>query len=98
MMSPCKKLVKCCSRILEFLSFSTNLVFLRAKLGGQRLAEIFRREDLADLDFAIFFVRIRAALHPLDRFLPRLALPQPEPRDQLLGLGKRAVRHGALAA
>src|SRR2546425_9391172 len=39
---------------------------------------------------------IEATLDPLDGFLLRVHLPQPEPGDQLFRLGERAVDHGAL--
>src|SRR5688572_22546684 len=34
------------------------------QLGRQRLAEVFGREHLANLDFGILLVRVRAALDP----------------------------------
>src|SRR5260370_23163576 len=37
------------------------------------------------------------AREPLDRLLHRLYLPQPEPRDQFLGLGERPVDYSPLA-
>src|SRR5439155_104343 len=61
-------------------------------------AEIFRLEHLADLDLALPFHGVGAALDPLDRLFLGLHLDQPEPGDQLLGLGERPVDDGALGA
>ena len=62
------------------------------------LAEILQLEELADLDLAVLIVRVRAALHPLDRLGLVLHLDDPVAGDQLLGLGERPVDHAALAA
>src|SRR5438034_11234911 len=62
------------------------------------LAEILHLEELADLDFAVPLVRVRAALHPLDRLGLVLHLDDPVAGDQLLGLGEWPVDHAALAA
>src|ERR1051326_214667 len=56
--------------------------------------EILGLEDLTQLDFGAA-VEGRA-LEPLDRLVLGLALPQPEPGDQLLGLRERPVGHGPL--
>ena len=42
--------------------------------------------------------RVRHAPDPLDRLVERLHLPHPVAREELLGLGERAVDHLALAA
>src|SRR5438552_234589 len=67
-----------------------------AQLRRQLLAEVVGLEDLAqlDLDPAVE----RRSLEPLDRLVARRALPHPVARDDLLGLGERAVDDGALAA
>src|SRR5690349_8045533 len=66
-----------------------------AQLGGERGSEVLGLEHLPHLDLAALE---RNALHPLDRLILRLRLDQPEPGDQLLGLGERSVHHGALGA
>src|SRR5262249_29200644 len=69
-----------------------------AHLGRERIAEVLGLEDLADLDLAFFVMRIRTALHPLDRLVPRLHLPDPEARDELFRFGERSVDDRPLAA
>src|SRR5215218_5562036 len=64
---------------------------LLAHLRRHLVAEVVDLEHLADLDLAVLLHRVRAALDPLDGLVHRLALPQPVPGDQLLGLGERAV-------
>src|SRR5258708_34670585 len=41
---------------------------------------------------------IGTALHPPPRLVDRSHLPEPETRDEFLGLGKRPVDHGSIAA
>src|SRR4029078_7090519 len=73
-------------------------LFAGALLGREFGAEILGFEDLPDLELGILArVRARALLRPRDRLVERLALPHPEARDQLLGLGERAVHRRALA-
>ena len=67
-------------------------------LGRELGAEVLGLEHLADLDLRVLQHRVGAALDPLDRLVLRAHLPQPEAGDQLLGLGERAVDHGALVA
>ena len=62
------------------------------------LAEVLKLEELADLDLAVPVMRLRAPLHPLDRFGLVLHLDDPVAGDQLLGLGERPVDHAALVA
>src|SRR4249920_2900078 len=70
-------------------------LFLCAKLGRKFGAEIFRFEDLADLDLGRAALEQRgAALHPLDRFVERFDLDDPEAGDELLRLRERAVNDG----
>src|SRR5262245_57550805 len=69
-------------------------LLLGPQLGRELGAEVVGLEDLPDLDLRLALVGIGAALDPLDALLFRLHLPQPEPRDQLLGLRERAVDHG----
>src|SRR5690242_12655225 len=76
-------------------------LFLLPELRRERLAEILRLEDLANLDLGVVAVGVvdqaeRGPLDPFDRLFLRLHLPDPEPRDQLLGLGERAIDHGPL--
>src|SRR5579885_2272454 len=74
-------------------------LFLLAQLRGELGAEILGFEDLADLDLAIaMFERPRTAPDPLDRLFERLALPEPEARDELLGFGERTIDDGARIA
>src|SRR3546814_12099279 len=69
-----------------------------ARLVGGDLLEILHAVERADLDLAGAEHRVRAALHPFDRFVERLHLPDPVAGDELLGLGERAVDHGAVLA
>src|SRR5213076_2682739 len=88
-------------RLLVLLGdLGAEAILLLAQLGRELLAEILGLEDLADfqLRFLLGAHRGRATLGPLDRLRLGLALPNPEPRDQLLGLGERAVDDGLLAA
>src|SRR6266851_6843535 len=63
---------------------------LPARVAG---SEVRRLEHLPDLDLGVLE---GGALEPFDRLLLRLHLPQPEPGDELLRLGKRPVDHGLL--
>src|SRR5688500_2687551 len=71
------------------LDLSAQPVFLRSELRRELGAEILGLEDLANLDLRI--AAERRALEPLDCLLLRLHLPDPEARDQLLGLRERAI-------
>src|SRR5690348_427719 len=72
-------------------------MFLLAQLGRELRTEIIRLEHLANLDLALVPRRIGAPLRPLDRLFPRPALPQPEARNELLGLRERTIDDRALA-
>src|SRR6266536_2841478 len=61
-------------------------------------AEIFHLEELANLNLAVYFVRVRATLHPFDRLGNRFHLDNPVAGDQLLRFGKRPVDHSPLVA
>src|SRR4029079_14610680 len=65
---------------------------LRRKLG----AEVLVLEHLSDFDLAFALHWIRAALHPLDRFFLRLALPEPKTGNQFLRLGERPLDDRAI--
>src|SRR5205809_3429581 len=73
----------------------TQPLLLGSELGRHVVAEVVRFEHLANLHLALLE---RGALQPRNRFVLRLDLPQPEPCDQLLGLGERTVDHRALLA
>src|SRR5580704_14550995 len=73
------------------LGLLRHALFLALELLRERGPEVRRLEDLADLDLAALLVGVGAALHPLDRLLLRLDLPDPVARDELLRLGERAV-------
>src|SRR6185437_15512453 len=76
-----------------------QLLFLCAELGRKFAAEILGLEHLADLDFGLLAGhRIGTPARPVDRFAERLAAPQQESGDQLLGFEKRAVDDGPSAA
>src|SRR5262249_33573505 len=68
--------------------------FLVAQLGAEIRAEVLGLEHAPDLDLLVALLEGRAA-DPLDRFLHRLHLPEPEARDQLLGLRERPGDYGA---
>src|SRR5258708_3557935 len=74
-----------------------QLYFLGTKLRGEIRAEILGLEHPPDLDLLVPLLEGGAA-DPLDRFLDGLHLPEPEARDELLGLRERAVGEGAAAA
>src|SRR5438034_4573340 len=71
------------------------LCLLRPQFRRQVRAEVLGLEHAAVLDLLAALLE-RGAADPLDRLLDGLHLPQPEARAQLLGLGERAIRHGAL--
>src|SRR5688572_24240052 len=64
----------------------------RALLLAEVLAEVVHLEDLAQVHAAAR--AHRAAPCPLDRLVHRTDLPDPEARDDLLGLGERSVHDG----
>src|SRR5215471_15962790 len=72
-----------------------ELARLIDRLAGTQVVQL---EELANLDLALRSLPVRGgrALGPFDRLFPRLDLDQPVAGDQLLGLGERAVDHGAL--
>src|SRR5438128_264504 len=55
--------------------------------------EVLQLAQLANLDLAFLE---GDAFSPVDRFVLRIYLDQPEAADQLLGLGEGPVDHGAL--
>src|SRR5262245_46984640 len=63
-----------------------------------RIAEVLDFEHWSDLDLAFLFVRIGAALDPIQRLLERRHFPQPKPSDELLGLREGPVDDGAALA
>src|SRR5262245_13947768 len=70
-------------------------LLLLAQLRAERLAEVFGLEHLPDLDLSPGARhRVRAALGPVDRFLLRADLPEPEARDQVLRLRERPLDDG----
>src|SRR5687767_1731836 len=69
-----------------------------AKLGRQLGAEVLGGKDLANFNLRRAFHGIGAALDPLDRFLKRLALPDPKAGDELFCFGEGAVSDGAVLA
>src|SRR5258708_23065769 len=71
-----------------------ELLFLFPEL-SRRVAgcKIIRLGHQAELDFSL---PERRPLEPFQRLVTRLHLPHPEARNELLGLGERAVDHGAL--
>src|ERR1700730_18547271 len=77
-------------------SLGAQALFLLTQLRRQRLAKIFRREHLAELD--LIALAERRALHPVDRFVERFGLDQPEAGDEIAGEVERAAAHGGLIA
>src|SRR5438105_5244752 len=71
-------------------------LFLLAQLGGERFAKIFRGKHLADFDLVA--AKERRALHPLDRFIERLGVDQPEAGDEIARERKRTATDAALPA
>src|SRR3954468_12112691 len=76
-----------------FADLRAQPLFLRAELGRELLAEVLGLEDRPDFDFRP--AAERCALQPLDRFVHRLDVPQPEAGDQLLRFSERSVDHRA---
>src|SRR5215470_8699273 len=72
-----------------------ELLLHLAVLGLERLAEIARLEDGADLHLGLLE---RSALEPLDGLFLRLHLPDPVARHQLLRFGEGPVENGLLPA
>src|SRR5580765_7490251 len=68
------------------------------ELRCQALREVGHLEQRPDLDLARSRHGIGAALHPRDRLVHVLDLPEPETGDQFLGLGERPVDDGAAGA
>src|SRR6516164_7739244 len=77
---------------------TAQLLFLSFDLRGQVLTKILRFEHRADLDVGIGQHRIRAAFHPLDGFLDRVNLPEPETGNELLGFSEGPVDDRAALA
>jgi hypothetical protein len=85
------------SRAFSLLDVRAEPLFLCAEFWGELGGEVLGFEDLSNLDLGLFARhRIGTALHPLDGFLQRCALPEPEAGDQLLSLGERTSDDGAL--
>src|SRR3954469_19012573 len=59
--------------------------------------DILGLEQLPDLELDVA-VLAGPSLDPVDRLFPRFHLDHRKPRDELLRLGERTVRHGRLAA
>src|SRR5262245_37747639 len=78
---------------LVLLELRAELLLLGLQLRRERGAQVLGLVDGPDLDHRLVAGGIRALLHPVHRLLDRLHLPDPEARDQLLGLGERAVHH-----
>src|SRR5262249_8462097 len=73
------------------LALPPEILIPLAVLGRHVLAEVLDLEHLANLDLCVLE---GGALEPLDRLHHRLPLPQPEPGDELLGLGEGSVDDG----
>src|SRR5690606_16339242 len=84
-------------RLLGADLFSQTL-FLGLQLGRELGAEVLGLEHRADLDLRFGGHGVGAALDPLDGFVHRLDLPQPEAGHQLLGFGEGPVDDGAVLA
>src|ERR1700687_467367 len=69
------------------------LLLLHDLPAGIARSEVGRLEHLPDLHLGVLE---GGALEPFDRLILGLHLPQPEPGDELLGLGEGSVDHGPL--
>src|SRR5467141_988033 len=69
------------------------LLLLHELPAGIARSKVRRLEHLPDLDLGVLE---RGALEPFDRLILGLHLPEPEPGDELLGLGEGSVDHGPL--
>src|SRR5690606_7560761 len=83
---------------LLLLQLGAEALLLVAHLGRKGVAEVLRLGDLTDLYLAVLVHRVGAALDPLHRLVHVLALQEPEPRDELLGLAEWPVDDGAVGA
>src|ERR1700733_6956689 len=79
-------------QLSPFRFFVLDLLF------GQDGCEVFHLEDLADFDFGVDGVGVRATLDPLDGLFKGLDLPDPEAGDEFLGLGEGPVNDGTRLA
>src|SRR3981189_3946344 len=77
---------------------SSELYVVLDLLFGQDGCEVFHLKDLADFDFGVAGAAVGATLDPLDGLFEGLALPEPEPGAEPLGLGEGAVDDGAILA
>src|SRR6266550_772636 len=78
--------------VLSHLLAQPLLLF--PQLGSELGAEILRLEDLPDLHLGILE---GSTLEPFDCLILRFHLPDPEPGDEFLRLGKRSVDHRPLS-
>src|SRR6266478_3629589 len=90
---PDARFVRGCRRRPRLPALRVNLLaellLLLHELAGRVAgSEVRRLEHLPDLDLGVLE---GGALQPFDRLILGLHLPQPEPGDELLGLGEGAV-------
>src|SRR6185437_13215995 len=71
-----------------------DALFLLPELRSELVTEIRRFKHLTNLDFGVFK---GCFLKPLDRFIQRLHLPQPEACNQLFGFREWSLNHTLLA-
>src|SRR5688572_8424805 len=84
--------------LLPSLELRTEAVFLRSQLRRELFAEVLGLEQRTYFERRLLAGhRVRAAPDPFERFFHRLHLPQPESRDQFLGLGEGSINDGLLA-
>ena len=70
--------------------------FLLAQFRGEGFAEILGRKHLANFDLVAGAER--SALHPVDGFIQRLGVDQPEACDEIAGEAERPAADAALPA
>jgi hypothetical protein len=79
---------------LLLFDLRAHLVFARLQLRREFGAEILGLVRRADLDLGLFAGIGSGSASPTPRLHPVLDLPEPVTRDELLGLGERAVDDG----
>lgn len=83
--------------VSTLVELGAQTLLFRAELGGEFRAEVVGFGDRTNLELRILARhRIGTATRPLDRFIDRLDLPEPETRDELLGFRERSIDDAAL--
>src|SRR5258708_21886497 len=82
------------NRVLLLPGLRAKARFLLTQFGRQRLAKIFRIEDLPDFNFGAAVER--RTFHPVDRLIQRFHLYKPKAGDKIAGHGEWTMAHAGL--